>query len=189
MTDFFALLDFERRPWLGEDALKARFHELSAQHHPDAGGEDAAFAAINRGYQTLVDPALRLKHLLELETQETVPRTQGVPDIAEKYFAPVAEVTRAADAFFKKHAASNSPITKAILSTQQFKIQEEVERLIAELQGMQDATLEKVKAADEAWNSHRAEAVAALPELWQALGYSSKWLASLREILFRFASI
>jgi curved DNA-binding protein CbpA len=189
MTDFFALLGEPRRPWLDAENLKTRFHELSARHHPDAGGEDARFAEINRANQVLADPGLRLRHLLELELQGALPRTQDVPDVAAKFFAPVAEATRAADVFFKKHAATNSPLAKALLSAEQYRVQEEVERLIGELQAMQDDVLEKVREVDGIWDTKREEAMHCLPELWQALGYAGKWLGTLREILFRLAAL
>jgi len=49
--------------------------------------------------------------------------------------------------------------------------------------------LAAVREADTLWQSDRPSALAALPTLWQSLGYLAKWLATLRESLFRLASI
>jgi DnaJ-domain-containing protein 1 len=35
VTDYFALLDEPRQPWLDEEALKAKFFALSTSVHPD----------------------------------------------------------------------------------------------------------------------------------------------------------
>ncbi len=76
MTDYFALLDEPRRPWLEPDSLKARFLALSAQVHPDRlhnapeAQKQAAneqYAELNSAYRCLREPKERLQHLLELE--------------------------------------------------------------------------------------------------------------------------
>src|SRR5580698_7398988 len=76
MTDYFALLDEARRPWIEPDPLKEKFLALAAQFHPDrfhespeaerkAAGE--RYSALNAAYNCLREPRERLRHLLELE--------------------------------------------------------------------------------------------------------------------------
>jgi DnaJ-domain-containing protein 1 len=76
MTDNFALLNEPRRPWLEPDLLKQKFLALSANAHPDkihsASESDKSAAAkqfseLNAAYNCLLEPKLRLLHLLELE--------------------------------------------------------------------------------------------------------------------------
>ena len=59
MVDHFARLNFPRRPWLDAEQLQRRFHDLSADAHPDQShNADAAikvekqddFTEINEAY-------------------------------------------------------------------------------------------------------------------------------------------
>jgi len=189
MTSLFALLEEPPRPWLDPDALKAKYHQFTARHHPDVAGATADFAEINRAYQTLADPAARLRHLLDLESPGFLSRAQPVPEDIAAFFTPVAEARQAVDTFLKKHASSTSPLAKALLSTEQYNVQERLEQTIATLQQMQDSLLTQVREADTLWLTDRPAALTLLPTLWQSLGYTAKWLATLRESLFRMASL
>jgi curved DNA-binding protein CbpA len=189
MTDLFALFEERRRPWLDPEAIKDAYHALTARHHPDVAGAAGDFAEINRAYQTLADPAARLRHLLELESPEALPRTQNVPEDIAAFFAPVAEARQGVEAFFWKQGAASSPLAKALLSTEQYAVQERLEATIASLQEKQDGLLARVREADALWLDDRAAALRLLPALWQSLGYTAKWLATLRESLFRLAAL
>ena len=77
MTDYFALLNLPRSPWLEPEMVQARFLELSAAAHPDrVHGEpnevlksaNAQFSELNAAAVCLREPRDRLNHLLQLET-------------------------------------------------------------------------------------------------------------------------
>jgi curved DNA-binding protein CbpA len=189
MIDYFALLGETQRPWLDPDALKAKYHTLTASQHPDVAGATADFAEINRAYQTLSDPAARLRHLLDLESPAAMSRTQPVPEDIAAFFTPVAATRQAVETLLKKHAAAASPLARALLSSEQYQVQDSLEQTIAALQQKQETLLLNLREADALWQSDRQAALAALPELWQSLGYLAKWLATLRESLFRLASL
>ena len=189
MSSLFALLGLPARPWLDPDALKAAYLRLTALHHPDVAGATADFAEINRAQQTLADPAARLRHLLDLEAPAALARAQLVPPGIAAYFTPVAETRQAVDAFLKKHAAAASPLAKALLSAEQYQLQERLEQTISTLQQEQEALLAQVREADALWLTDRPAALGLLLTLWQSLGYTAKWLATLRESLFRMASL
>ena len=61
--DCFAIFDEPRRPWLDADALKKKFHALTAAHHPDvARGEknrEVDFAELNAAYEIVGDDKKR----------------------------------------------------------------------------------------------------------------------------------
>ena len=70
MTDYFALLDQPRRPWLDPEELKQVFHQKTLEAHPDAqtpSDRDETFTRLNEAYQVLREPKRRLHHLLTLE--------------------------------------------------------------------------------------------------------------------------
>jgi curved DNA-binding protein CbpA len=174
---------------LDPDALKAKYHLLTTAQHPDVAGATADFAEINRAYQILCDPASRLRHLLDLEAPGTLTRSHPIPAEIASFFPPVAQATHDLDSFLKKHAAAASPLAKALLSTTQYRIQEQLEQTIATLQSKQDTLLSQLRDADSLWFTDRPAALRLLPSLWQSFGYTAKWLTMLRESLFRLASL
>jgi hypothetical protein len=115
--------------------------------------------------------------------------THPVPEDIAAFFTPVAEARQAFDTFVKKHAAAVSPLAKALLAPEQYAVQETLEEIIAMLQQKQEALLAGLGETDTLWQTDRPAALAALPMLWQSLGYLAKWLATLRESLFRMASL
>jgi curved DNA-binding protein CbpA len=83
MTDYFALLDVPRRPWLDPDSLKEKYLTLSGKLHPDRAPPDASdprgahdrYTEINSAYHSLLGPRERLSHLLQLELGTHASRT------------------------------------------------------------------------------------------------------------------
>ena len=68
VTDCFALFGLPRRPALAAESLKEKYLQLAATSHPDSGsGDDEKFRTVQEAYQTLLDSAARLRHLLALE--------------------------------------------------------------------------------------------------------------------------
>jgi curved DNA-binding protein len=60
-----------------QDEIKQAFRKLSKSHHPDAGGDEAAYKAISEAYQTLKDPARRRQYDAEQLMQH---QTRGSAD-------------------------------------------------------------------------------------------------------------
>src|SRR5262245_27516023 len=99
MTDYFALLNEARRPWIEADSLKAKFLALSTDTHPDrfhtASKLDQQAASqhyieLNTGYNVLREPKERLHHLLELELGARPKDLQHIPDATANLFFEVA---------------------------------------------------------------------------------------------------
>ncbi len=89
MTDYFALLEQPRRPWLEPTVLQEKYH---AQARVAAG---TASADLNKAYQNLRDPKLRLQHLLALE--DVGANENNVPNDLAELFMDVARVVRGDD--------------------------------------------------------------------------------------------
>jgi hypothetical protein len=82
MTDYFALLQQQRRPWLDAAELKNKYYELARQAPPDH--------QTNQAYRTLVDPRSRLEHLLALEGLAPTASPTQVPDELVSLFMEIA---------------------------------------------------------------------------------------------------
>jgi len=65
--DAFETLNLPRRLTLGDAEIGAAFRTAGKRHHPDSGGDPAAFETVQQAGQTLLDPGARLRHWLELQ--------------------------------------------------------------------------------------------------------------------------
>src|SRR5438445_2111306 len=101
MTDYFALLDEPRRPWLDPEVLKARFLALTAEVHPDRvhGATETEkrtanqrYADLNAAYNCLREPKERLLHLLELERGKKPEEVQKIPAGMMDLFAEIGQL-------------------------------------------------------------------------------------------------
>ena len=186
MTDYFALLNQPRQPWLDSDELKQAFHAKSMQSHPDvAAATDDAFAQLNEAYQVLLDPKRRIQHLLGLEQREP-PRDRSVPaDIAD-LFPVVAETTHAADALAQKMEAATNPLSRSLLKPQilavQSRLADTLQRL-GQLRGSADAELLRLNGAVPLAEAEWAQ----LHDLFLRFSYLTRWIAELEEKQLRLA--
>jgi curved DNA-binding protein CbpA len=198
VTDYFALLDESRRPWLDADLLKQKFHSLSAGLHPDKipsanEAEKAAaakkFAGLNTAYHSLAAPKLRLLHLFELETGAKPGDIRQIPDDLVDLFTQVAALCKSVDAFL----AEKSP--SPLLAVQWFeRSQEWIERLnllknrLGVLRGQLD---DRLKSLDAAWMSSgtadRQKILPGLEELYRLFSYLNRWNDQVQERIVQLA--
>lgn len=205
MTDCFALLGEPRRPGLDLEALKARFHALAAESHPDrfhnASDEEriaatARHAALNTAYTTLREPKDRLGHLLELELGDKPRGIESVPPDLMDRFMDVAQLCRGVDAFL----AGRSAVTSPLLKVQQFQqTMAWTDRLNAAASQIAAAAHEVEQSAavwNTAWEaapSTDAQARAAVLPLadletaFRRLSFLTRWHQQLRERISRLA--
>ena len=201
MADFFAILNQPRLPFLDPEAIKQEFLRLSTEAHPDkAEGPNKAtagqrFAELNAAYNTLRHIRTRLLHLLELEGVPASPHVQSVPPEVAPFFAPIAEITRAADEFLARKRKASSPILQAQLFEEgldwtdkiqalQSRLQEQIASLENELPRMNSSWEQKSQstaALKPALPLQRLQAIAA------ALGFLERWRAQLQDRLTTLA--
>jgi len=200
MTDYFALLDEPRRPWLDAASLKQKFLARSTEVHPDrvhgAGDADRRLANqrytdLNSAYVCLREPRDRLRHLLELELGRKPADLQEVPSELADLYMEVAATCHEADRFLGRQANVTSPLLRA----QSFpEAQNWTERLTA-LQrtsvGQHEKLLGQLRALDAAWVERATEAparsalLAELGNLCRRLGFVSRWNGQIQERLVR----
>lgn len=190
MSDNFALLSEPRRPWLDAEALKTKFHALSAEVHPDrvhqaSDAEKLAanqrYTELNAAYNCLREPRLRLRHLLELELGTKPSDLTNVPDDLMELFFSVGKVFREVDALLTEKGRATSPL----LQVQFFERgQDWVEKLGVIRQGIvvkRDALLNDLQAVDAAWEAANPKPTDALLRIWRLLSFYDRWLAQIQE--------
>lgn len=183
MTDYFALLEEPRRPWLDPEELKAKFHRLGAKHHPDVvgfGESGVDFALLNVAYQTLSDPKNRLRHLIELQFPEALPHKVAVPRQLADLFMDLGRVRQEVDAFLGRLEHASTPIAKAALATDQYRLVDEVGNWLDRLRELHAGVVENLKLLGPRDQAHLVEA-------YEDLSYLSKWIDQLKERLTRLS--
>src|SRR4051794_20802523 len=140
MTDFFALLDQPRNPWLDLDELKNAFHAKTLQSHPDAhpqSGND--FTQLNEAYQMLRDSKGRIQHLLELEGAAPGRGSGAIPREVEELFPAVAALSQQADAVLQKVTAARNALSRSLVQAEVIKALQATDEMLGKLRAMEGA--------------------------------------------------
>jgi curved DNA-binding protein CbpA len=194
MTDYFALLNEPRRPWLDADLLKQKFLALSANAHPDrihsaseADKADATkrFTELNAAYNCLAEPKLRLLHLLELELGGKPKDIQQIPTALADLFAEVANSCRSADGFLVEKSKVTSPLLQVQLFERGQDWVEKLNLLQRKLNELREKLMVELKSLDALWTSadavSRRDILPKLEELYRLFGYFNRWNNQIQE--------
>lgn len=182
MTDCFALLEQPRRPWLDPEALKEKYHQLARMMHPDQTGTAGNFAELNEAYRTLLDPKLRLRHLLELEA---IPMDAGAaPDSLSNFFLETGMLIQETDRLLAR--STSSALSKAMVQSELMEKGNSIAGLLSKLQDFYGAALEEVKAIDRNWTSPD-KMKDKLSDLVRRFAYLGRWIAQLEERKLRLS--
>ena len=187
MTDFFALLDQPRRPWLDPEKLKEAFHAKTLRTHPDANarGADAiaaesAFAQINEAHQVLRDPKRRLQHLLSLEGRPPAAGGGTVPREIADAFQAVAASTQTADVALQKTAAATSPLSRSLVAVELSQARSGIDEALGTLLALrQEADAELRDLSDAA--AAADDRFSRLENLYFRYAYLTRWIGQLEE--------
>lgn len=190
MTDYFALLNEPRRPWLDEDSLKSKFHTLSAEVHPDrvhqASERDKLaanqrYTELNAAYHCLREPRSRIRHLLELELGAKPSDLTNVPDDLMELFFKVGSVLREVDALLAEKTKATSPL----LQVQFFERgQDWVDKLGEQRQQIttrREVLIEELRVCGVAWATTIPKPTEALLKIWRLLSFYDRWLSQIQE--------
>ncbi len=189
MTDYFALLEQPRRPWLDLELLKQSYHRLSLNAHPDTGTAAASVssATLNDGYRTLENTKLRIQHLLALEGAEPEPTHATVPSDIADLFWDAGALSKEVDALLADAGRTTTGLAQSLLRRRVADLQRRATITVAKLDHLHDAALARLRAIDATWDSHRD--IDGLRELHQRFSYLTRWLDQFREKLFQLRQL
>ena len=143
MTDYFALLDEARRPWLDPEKLKEKYYRLSLAAPPDA--------ELNEAFRVLSDPKLRLHHLLTLEGADLVAGRPVPPSVAELFWN-TGTLLREVECWLLKNAGATGALARSLLKAEQAKLEAESGKTGA-IATAYDSELAQLRQADAVWNA------------------------------------
>jgi DnaJ-domain-containing protein 1 len=199
MTDYFALLQEPRCPWLDPEAIKAKFLQLAETSHPDrihgASDFDKAqanqrFMELTAGHNCLREPKDRLLHLIELERGQRPPGIESVPADLMELFFQIGQVSREVDDFLLERAKVRSPLLKVQMFERGLEWTDKLSQVQQGLNVRRRELEEKLKEMNAVWEAAPAvgssERLAALPldELemaYRTFSYYARWTGQLQD--------
>jgi curved DNA-binding protein CbpA len=193
MTDYFAVLNEPRRPWLDAEVLKQRFLTLSASVHPDRAhnlGEAERAAAqeryteLNAAYNCLREPKERLRHLLELELGSLPKDIQRIPSDLMDLSLQVGKACREADTFLAEKAKITSPLLQVSFFERGQEFVDKLQSLRQRVNALNKPLMEELKEIDAAWlanSAARSALLQRLEELYRLFSYFARWTAQTQE--------
>jgi DnaJ-domain-containing protein 1 len=186
MTDYFALLQQPRQPWLEPDQLKQRYQEVTRAQHPDRKGASESsvdFAQVNEAYRVLADAKLRLQHLLQLSG--TDPNAdQAIPPELLDLFARIGNFMQATDQFLQRANATQNALARSLMRSEIVAQQKEAEALLGKTRGLYDEALGETRSLNATW----AQVPQQLAQLFHRFSYLTRWIQQLEERQFQLSS-
>jgi len=189
LTDYFALLELPRSPWLEVADVKNRFAQLSGPVHPDRvhQADDATrtaatqrYAELNSAQQCLADTRQRLRHLIELETGGLPTDVGTVPPQISDLFFEVGQALKLSDELVRQKQAATSPMVQAQVMREAMERMESLRGVIANLDMRRVALDNFCRELAALWRGGE-RATGKLVELHREYSYVNRWLEQLRE--------
>jgi curved DNA-binding protein CbpA len=187
MTDYFAMLEQPRAPWLDPVAVKEAYHRKTLQTHPDTAAPDREndFAELNEAYQVLQDPKRRLHHLLVLENSAPPSSNQAIPRELQDLFLHIGASNQRANLLLEKLRTTSNALSRSLLKPQIVELQNEVRGLRDQVRNLDMTATERLREINSSWQNDRAGHVAELSSLYARFAYLSRWSAQLDELAFQ----
>jgi curved DNA-binding protein CbpA len=184
MTDYFALLDQPRRPWLDPEELKQVFHQKSLEAHPDAqtpSDRDQTFTQLNEAYQVLREPKRRLHHLLSLEGAPPGADNVSVPENIERLFPMVAALIQESESIMRKLETATNALSRSLVRPNLLRGAESMRQMLQTLEQLYGEAIHELQTISDSRTSGSPEHRAQLEALYLRFSYLTKWTSELRE--------
>jgi curved DNA-binding protein CbpA len=187
MTDYFALLDQPRTPWLDLAALKEVFHRKTLEQHPDSTrAAEGDFAKLNEAYQVLQDPKRRLHHLLELQGAPAA-STNQIPQQLQELFLEIGALNQRTTQLLEKIRTASNPLSRSLLKGEVVAAQKEVASLRHKVRELTEAADERLRQMNPGWLTNPAAQIADAAALYLRFSYLGRWSAQLDELAFQLS--
>jgi curved DNA-binding protein CbpA len=192
MTDYFALLNQPRSPWLDPEKLKEVYHEKTLRWHPDvqpSGGETSLFSSLNEAYQTLQDPKRRLHHLLGLQGCAPSSAPVAVPAHLHDLFPKVGAVTQRTNQLLDKLAVASNALSRSLLERDVLSSRTEIDELLTKLRQLYEGVITQLPGLGAAWSINPDPPIDPLTALYHELAYLTRWIAQVEELQLRLSLV
>jgi hypothetical protein len=186
MIDYFALLGIERRPAIAEETVKGAYFGKSESLHSDPA-RSGELIAVNAAFQTIVNPATRIQHLLVLEFGDAG-GGQIAPDLGE-LFGTIVEVLQNADQELGSLSARSSPILRALAYQRLDGLREKLVQAEKQLSQLESGLLAEVARLDQSWFESTVQSRYPLAQIALGLTFVQKWLSQVRERKIRLEEL
>jgi hypothetical protein len=179
-TDYFALLELPRSPWVDPLLLKKNYHASASLRHPDhAGGSQSRFLALAEAVSCLREVHTRLRHLVELE----FPAHHG-----GAAFRPDADLFQGVASSLNDAKRLQSEFRRATTKLARSTMLPNLVKAIHDLEKQLAGVKKKRAEQDELCRKAEADWIRFGPVFWsdeasRALFYS-KWQRELEDALF-----
>ncbi len=184
MEDAFAIFELSRRPLIDEASLKERYLKLAAHRHPDApGGQDEEFHLVQEAYKTLRDPAMRLRHLLELVFPAFRKDGGHVPHA--EIFLRAGNAVQAARSVWQRLENTSSALARALLSPEIAEALRQIREAFGFVQQADDELARELEDLDTRWPEVAADELSTLAT---AFRFVSRWKSQLSEWEFQLSN-
>jgi DnaJ-class molecular chaperone with C-terminal Zn finger domain len=200
MTDYFALLGQERRPWLDSESLKTKFLELSGEAHPDRvhrlseaerSVAQQRYVELNAAFNCLRNPKDRLRHLLQLETGAVPQDIKQVPAELIDDFMKVGQLCRETDSLLVEKERSSSPLLKVQLFQRSQDATDRIQLVLQQLKARRESLVEQLRALDAQWvnakGTSQPDILQSLESIVHLFGFYDRWIAQLQERIARLS--
>jgi curved DNA-binding protein CbpA len=188
MTDYFALLEQPRMPWLDPASLKEVFHRKTLEQHPDttASGSESRFADLNEAYQALQDPKRRLHHLLSLE--DCAPSAnQSIPSELQELFLGLGALKQRAELVLEKKRTASNALSQSLLKPETLALRDDLEGWREKIRELLESANEELRKTNSRWLAGREAQIVALSDLYLKFAYLGRWSAQLDETAFQLS--
>ncbi|MEO8617421.1 MAG: hypothetical protein ABI600_19975 [Luteolibacter sp.] len=180
MADAFDRLGIRPCLVLSEDTLREAFRAAGKQAHPDGGGAEGEFTALNEAFSTLASPARRLRQWLE--TLGLTVETRGTIDTSlMDLFSEVGAVTQRAEFLIRRRDEVKSALLRAMLEGETQICREELEAAIGTVETWITRECGVFPELEESENPDLEEA----SKIARNLVFLEKWRAGLRSCFSR----
>jgi hypothetical protein len=179
MTDYFALFDEARRPWLEPEKLKEKYYRLSRIAAPDA--------ELNEAFRVLSDPKLRLQHLLTLGDADLAAGRPVPPSVAELFWN-TGMLLREVEHWLLQSSGTTGALARSLRKAEQGKVEGKLAKLEEQLRVTYESELDQLRQVDTAWSSVSPNEMPKLVQLYDSISYLTRLLERTTEKRFQLAA-